>query len=135
MQFLSEPHIGALSVDAGEGGARGPLTVPVWYAYERGQDLLVLTERDSRKAQLIAKAGRFSLLAERVDPTVRYVSVEGPVTETRTGTRDDLRRMTARYLAPERVADYLEFADREHGEYVLIHMRPEHWLSADLGPQ
>ncbi|MDY6996316.1 MAG: pyridoxamine 5'-phosphate oxidase family protein, partial [Actinomycetota bacterium] len=30
-QFLAEPHIAALSVNAGAG--RGPLTVPIWYQY------------------------------------------------------------------------------------------------------
>ncbi|MCZ9342993.1 pyridoxamine 5'-phosphate oxidase family protein, partial [Streptomyces sp. TRM76130] len=28
-QFLAEPHIAALAVDAGAG--RAPLTVPIWY--------------------------------------------------------------------------------------------------------
>lgn len=33
-QFLSEPHIAALSVFAGD--SRGPLTVPIWYQYSPG---------------------------------------------------------------------------------------------------
>ena len=33
-QFLAEPHIGALSVSAGD--KRGPLTVPIWYQYSPG---------------------------------------------------------------------------------------------------
>jgi hypothetical protein len=33
-QFLSEPHIAALSVYAGD--SRGPLTVPIWYQYTPG---------------------------------------------------------------------------------------------------
>ncbi len=35
-QFLAEPHIAALAVDAGAG--RAPLTVPIWYQYEPGGD-------------------------------------------------------------------------------------------------
>ncbi|MBA0053286.1 pyridoxamine 5'-phosphate oxidase family protein [Streptomyces sp. AJS327] len=130
--FLSEPHIGALSVEGDPG--RAPLTVPVWYLYEPGADLRVLTGADSRKARLIRAAGRFSLLAERVRPTVRYVSVEGTVVESRAGTDDDLRQFATRYLPAEKVANYVEFASQDHGPTVLFRLRPDHWFSSDLGP-
>ena len=74
--FLAEPHVAALSVSAGPG--RGPLTVPIWYEYVPGGEAWVLTEAGSRKARLIQAAGHFTLMIERVLPTVRYVSVEGP---------------------------------------------------------
>ena len=48
-------------------------------------------------------------------------------------TDDQLVEMTKRYLAPDKVDAYLEFARREHGESVAIWLKPEHWLSADLG--
>ncbi len=131
-QFLSEPHIAALSVSAGEN--RGPLTVPIWYQYAPGGDLWVLTGAGSEKARLIEAAGRFTMMVERVDPTVRYVSVEGAVTRTVPGTDDMLREVTERYLAPEKVDAYLDFARAELGEQVAIHLRPEHWRSADMGP-
>ena len=76
--FLAEPHVAALSVSAGSG--HGPFTVPIWYQYTPGGEAWVHTEAGSRKARLIATAGRFTLMVERVMPTVRYVSVEGPVT-------------------------------------------------------
>ena len=41
--------------------------------------------------------------------------------------------MTKRYLAPEKVDAYLEAARREHGESVAIFLKPQHWISADLG--
>ncbi|MGI9001216.1 MAG: pyridoxamine 5'-phosphate oxidase family protein [Pseudonocardia sp.] len=62
------------------GTNRGPLTVPIWYQYAPGGEAWVLTSVGSRKAQLIEAAGRFSLMVERVEPSIRYVSVEGPVT-------------------------------------------------------
>jgi hypothetical protein len=71
--FLAEPHVAALSVSAGQG--RGPFTVPIWYQYAPGGEARVLTEAGSRKAQLIRTAGRFTLMVERVLPTVRCVSV------------------------------------------------------------
>ena len=130
--FLAEPHIAALSVSAGPD--RGPLTVPIWYQYEPGGEAWVLTEARSRKAPLIEAAGRFTLMVERVKPTVRYVSVEGPVTRIIPGTDKLLREITERYLPPEQVQAYLEFAGAELGEQVAIYLRPQRWLSADLGP-
>jgi hypothetical protein len=130
--FLAEPHIAALSVSAGQG--RGPLTVPIWYQYAPGGEAWVLTEAGSRKARLIETAGRFTLMVERVMPTTRYVSVEGPVTRTVPGTDELLREIAARYLPPDKVPAYIEFAEAELGEQVAIYLRPERWLTADLGP-
>lgn len=130
--FLAEPHIAALSVSAGLD--RGPFTIPIWYQYAPGGDAWVLTEARSRKARLIEAAGRFTLMVERVTPTVRYVSVEGPVTRTAVGTDELLREIAERYLPPEKVPAYIEFAEAELGEQIAIYLRPERWLSADLGP-
>jgi hypothetical protein len=130
--FLAEPHIAALSVSAGSG--RGPLTVPMWYHYTPGGEVWILTEAASRKARLIEAAGRFTLMVERVAPTIRYVSVEGPVTRTVPETDDLLREITERYLPPEKVPAYLTLAKAEFGPQVAIYLRPERWLSQDLGP-
>ncbi|MFD4632494.1 pyridoxamine 5'-phosphate oxidase family protein [Streptomyces sp. NPDC058284] len=130
-QFLAEPHIGALAVDAGEG--RAPLTLPIWYQYVPGGELWVMTGRDSKKGKLIAAAGRFSLMVDRLEPTIRYVSVEGPVVRTEEGTVEHLREMSARYLPAEKVESYVEFASKEHGEQVAYYLRPERWYSSDLG--
>lgn len=131
-QFLAEPHIGALSVDAGPD--RAPLTVPIWYLYTPGGGLTVLTGRDSRKYQCIKRAGRFSMMVERVEPTVRYVSVEGPVTEVVEGSADDHRRFANHYLPPDKAERYLAFAAQELDEdLVLVTMSPQRWVSADLG--
>ena len=130
--FLAEPHIAALSVSADEG--RGPLTVPIWYQYAPGGEVWVLTAAGSRKARLIEAAGRFTLMVERVLPTIRYVSVEGPVTRTIAGTDELLLEMSERYLAPEKIPAYLEFVRAELGEQVAIYLRPQRWLTADLGP-
>ena len=129
--FLAEPHIAALSVSAGQD--RGPLTIPIWYQYEPGGEAWVLTPAESRKVPLIEAAGRFTLMVERVVPTVRYVSVEGPVTRMIPGTDELLLEITERYLPPEKVPAYLDFAEKELGEQVAIYLRPERWLASDLG--
>ena len=130
--LLAEPHVAALSV--ADGPDRGPLTLPIWYQYQPGGEAWVLTEAASRKARLIEAAGRFTLMVERVAPTVRYVSVEGPVTRTIPETDELLREITERYLPPDKVPAYLAFAKAELGEQIAIHLRPERWLTADLGP-
>ena len=130
-QFLAEPLIAALSVYAGD--KRGPLTVPIWYQYSPGGEPWVLTGNGSRKHRLIEAAGRFTLMVERLEPSVRYVSVDGAVSRIEPATDDHLVEMTKRYLPPEKVDGYLEFARREHGESVVVHLTPELWLSADLG--
>lgn len=130
-QFLAEPHIGALAV--AWRSDRAPLTVPIWYGYTPGGELWINTGPASRKAKAIQSAGRFSLMAQRTEPTVRYVSVEGPVTRVEQGSHERSWEMAARYLPPDRVADYVEYERTQLGEHVAIYLRPEHWLSADLG--
>jgi len=130
-QFLAEPHVAAFAVDAGAG--RAPLTVPIWYQYESDGTVWIMTALNSRKNELIQAAGRFSLMIDRLEPTIRYVSVEGPVIATEPSTIDHLREMSARYLPAEKVEGYVEFAAKNHGEQVLVRMRPERWLSSDLG--
>jgi hypothetical protein len=130
-QFLAEPHIAALSVSAGEG--RGPLTVPIWYQYTPRGELWLTTGTGSRKHQLIEASGYVTLMVERVEPSVRYVAVDGPVLRIEPSTDEQLVEMTKRYLPPDKVDGYLEFARREHGDSVAVFLEPQHWLSADLG--
>ena len=54
-----------------------PLAVPVWYSYEPGGDVEVLTSASSIKGRLAATAGRASLCAQQEELPYKYVSVEG----------------------------------------------------------
>lgn len=130
-QFFSEPRVAALSVSAG--ADRGPLIVPIWYQYTPGGEVWVLTSPDSRKARLIERARRFTLMVERTEPTIRYVSVEGPAIRTAPRTDALLLEMTQRYLRPDVVQSYIEYAKTELADEVVIYMQPQRWLSADLG--
>lgn len=130
--FLAEPHVAALAV--ADGAGRGPLTLPIWYQYTPGGEAWVLTEAGSRKVRLIEAAGRFSLMVERVMPTNRYVSVEGPVARIVPGTDELLREIAERYLPRDEANGYIDFANRELGEQVAVYLRPERWLTGDMGP-
>lgn len=130
-QFLAEPHIAALSVPAGSG--RGPLTVPMWYQYTPGGQPWALTAAGCRKHRLIEAAGCFSLMVQRVEPTVRYVTVDGPVARIEPGTDEQHVELARRYLAPDHVDRYMTYARSRLSDNVIIYLQPEHWLSADLG--
>jgi hypothetical protein len=107
--------------------------VPIWYQYDSDGTVWILTGLDSRKNELIGAAGRFSLMVDRLEPPLRYVSVEGPVIETVPATIERLREISARYLPAEKVDGYVDFSWKNHGAQVVVRMRPEHWVSSDLG--
>jgi PPOX class probable F420-dependent enzyme len=127
--FLTEVHVAVVSV-ADENG-RGPLSVPLWYEYEPGGELSIVTDRDSRKTALIRAAGRISVCVQTHTVPYRYVSAEGPVTGIEPVTHEERRTLARRYLG---VADGDKYVDstREITErMVRIRVHPEHWLSQD----
>jgi PPOX class probable F420-dependent enzyme len=128
--FLAEVHIGVLSVAAGD--ERGPLTVPLWYAYEPGGPVRFMTLPQSRKAQLVEATGRASLCVQSEGMPYRYVTVEGPVTAT--GRRPDeawQRALHHRYLGPEAGDKVFELMGDTLAQEVLFELTPQRWTSSD----
>ncbi|HXV81885.1 MAG TPA: pyridoxamine 5'-phosphate oxidase family protein [Candidatus Binatia bacterium] len=133
--FLADVHIGIISISE-EG--RGPLTVPIWYAYDAGGDLRIMTGRESRKGRLLARAGRFSLCAQTETPPYKYVSVEGTIVSTEAADIErDLRPLARRYLGKEMGDRYVEETRHlpTHTDNVLVRMRPERWLTTDYSKE
>lgn len=127
--FLARPHVGVLGI---ERPGRGPLTVPIWYAYEPGGDVVILTSPDSLKGRLIAAAGQFSMCVQSEALPYKYVMVEGSVTETRACDIDgDARPMAHRYLGVAAGDQYIGAGDDSSS--VVISMRPKTWYSVDYG--
>jgi Pyridoxamine 5'-phosphate oxidase len=94
--FLSEPHVGVLSV-SGRGGR--PLAVPVWYTFVPGGAVSVITGLRSTKGLLIEAANRFGICAQTEVAPYKYVSVEGPVIAKENPVSPTERReMAHRYL-------------------------------------
>jgi nitroimidazol reductase NimA-like FMN-containing flavoprotein (pyridoxamine 5'-phosphate oxidase superfamily) len=131
--FLAGVHVGVLSVDD---PGHGPLTVPVWYAYQPGGTLDVVTGRDSRKARCLRAAGRFSLCAQNETPPYGYVSVEcgiaGIVDPVPAGVR---RAMAYRYLGQEFGNLYLAATEESAPEQTMFRLAPERWRSTDYAKQ
>ncbi|KNX36447.1 pyridoxamine 5'-phosphate oxidase family protein [Luteipulveratus halotolerans] len=131
-EFLTQPHTATISVQALRTG-RGPLAVPIWYDVDAEGRPWILTDAGSVKARHIEAAGSFTLTAHQLTPSVRYVSVEGPVQASRAAADADLVGMTERYLTGDAVAAYLDFARPGLSTLQVITMEPQHWLSGDLG--
>jgi PPOX class probable F420-dependent enzyme len=133
--FLADVHVGIISISE-EG--RGPLAVPVWYAYDPGGDLRIMTGRESRKGRLLARAGRFSLCVQTEKAPYKYVSVEGAVVSTEAADIErDLRPLARRYLGQKKGDRYVEETRNlpTHSDNVLIRMRPERWLTTDYSKE
>ena len=129
--FLAEVRVGILSLPQ---AGRGPLAAPIWYAYEPGGDVLVLTGRDSRKGRLLAPGVRVSLCVQTETRPYKYVTVEGPVVAVDARDVDrDLRPMAVRYLGREQGDEYAAAAASATMDSVLVRIRPEHWLTVDYG--
>ena len=128
---LADLHVRIISV--AEDG-RGPLTVPIWYSYEPGGEVRVVTGGTSRKAQLLPTAHRFSLCAQTETPPYKYVSVEGPIVAIEPANLErDRRPLAHRYFGVRAGDRYIERTRAETVENVLVRMRPERWLTVDYG--
>jgi nitroimidazol reductase NimA-like FMN-containing flavoprotein (pyridoxamine 5'-phosphate oxidase superfamily) len=127
-EFLAGVHVGVISIERPDDA---PLTVPIWYGYEPGGLVWIITDAGSVKARLLDAAGRFSLCAQTEEPPFyRYVSVEGPVVEV--GPADleaDRRPLAHRYFGPELGDAYVAGTEGEGN--VKFSMRPTRWWSVD----
>jgi nitroimidazol reductase NimA-like FMN-containing flavoprotein (pyridoxamine 5'-phosphate oxidase superfamily) len=132
--FLAEVHVGVIAlVEPG----RGPLCAPIWYGYEPGGEVWLVTERTSRKGRLLEPGGRLSLCAQSETPPYKYVSVEGPITSIAASELEAHERVLAhRYLGRRQGDQYiLDTGGESRADNLLVRMRPERWLSVDYGKQ
>ncbi|HIE85606.1 MAG TPA: pyridoxamine 5'-phosphate oxidase [Pseudomonadales bacterium] len=125
--FLSALHVGIISIPR---ATKGPLTVPIWYDYQPGGEVWVITDTDSIKAKLLTKASRISLCAQTETAPYQYVSVEGPFT-TRPSTQEELLAMAVRYLGEEQGQAYAENSAGSGEGSIVVAIAPETWFSVD----
>ena len=127
-RFLADLHVGVIAI---EDPGSVPLVVPIWYDYEPGGNVVVLTRASSVKGRLLDASQRFSLCAQQESPPYRYVTVEGPVVSTRLAdVEEDVRPMAVRYLGERGGAAYAESVKNVPDD-TRIEMRPERWLTQD----
>ena len=129
--FLAEPYVGVLSVTAEP--ERAPLATPIWYEYQPGGLVRVITAPGQRKVRLIEEAGRFALCAQLAKvEDYRYVSVEGPVIEIRLASWQERYDMAARYMGPDQATRYVNATEESESGNIVIRMRPEQWNTFDF---
>lgn len=128
--FLAGLHVGVLAIERRDGP---PLAVPVWYSYEPGGDVHVLTSASSLKGRLAAAAGRASLCAQQEDLPYKYVTVDGTVEIDALDPADraPIEAMAIRYLGDEMGRGYA--AQAETDDEIRIRIRPERWYTVDYG--
>jgi nitroimidazol reductase NimA-like FMN-containing flavoprotein (pyridoxamine 5'-phosphate oxidase superfamily) len=129
--FLAGVHVGVLSVD--EPG-RGPLTVPVWYLYEPGGEIVVVTRPEARKAPLLKVGARVSFLAQSEEMPPKYVTIQGRVASAEPAEIGrDVKPVVRKYLGAE-VGDAYVDGTRPNGtNEIVVRIRPERWYSRDFG--
>ncbi len=127
-EFLAAKHVGVLSVAA---DGRPPASVPMWYGYTPGGNILVNTGASSRKAKLIEQAGAVTLVVQHEEPPYQYVVVEGTVVDITKPTPLDVREAIAiRYLGEEGGRAFVRSLDAQSS--VLFAIRPDRWITADF---
>jgi nitroimidazol reductase NimA-like FMN-containing flavoprotein (pyridoxamine 5'-phosphate oxidase superfamily) len=128
--FLAGIHVGVLTAD--EPG-RGPLSVPVWYLYEPGGEVVVVTHPEARKAPLLVAGAQVAFCAQSEEMPPRYVSIQGRVVSaTAADVAADLKPIVRKYLGAD-VGDAYVDATRPNGtNEIVVRIRPERWYSRDF---
>jgi uncharacterized protein len=128
-EFLTGKHVAVLSVAATDG--RPPASVPIWYTYTPGGNILVNTGVTSRKTKLIERAGVVTLVVQREEPPYQYVVVEGTVIDTTSPAPLEIRESIAiHYLGEEAGRAFVKGMADQPG--VLFTIRPDRWITADF---
>ncbi|MCV7020454.1 pyridoxamine 5'-phosphate oxidase family protein [Mycolicibacterium aichiense] len=131
-EYLAAKHVAVLSVATTDG--RPPASIPIWYQYAPGGNILISTGPSSRKARLIRQAGAATLVVQDEEPPYRYVVVEGTLVDTTEPTPPEVLEETAvRYLGEEGARQFLR--SMEGHANVLFTFRPDRWLTADFSDE
>lgn len=130
--FLAEVRVAVVAIGA---TGRGPLAVPVWYAYAPGGEIGLWMDGASAKVRHLRREGRMTLCVQDATPPYRYVSVEGKLTGIAPiDVERDLRPLVARYLGAAAVDAYIEGyggPDGLRGD-VWVRVAPRHWRAERL---
>lgn len=126
--FLAAVHVGVLCVARAEDGP--PVAAPVWYGYQPGGDVVIVSGARHEKTRLARERGHASLCAQTEELPYKFVTVEGPASVS-DGADEELQRDLAhRYLGPELGDAYVASTAGE--SVAVITIRPEKWRTTDF---
>ena len=129
--FLAAAHVGVLSID--EPG-RGPLSVPVWYLYEPGGEIVVVTRPEARKARLLTVGARVAFLVQSEEMPPKYVTIQGRVVAAEPAdVSRDLKPVVRKYLGAEVGDAYVDNTRPNGTNEIVVRIVPERWYSRDFG--
>jgi nitroimidazol reductase NimA-like FMN-containing flavoprotein (pyridoxamine 5'-phosphate oxidase superfamily) len=129
--FLAGVHVGVVTVDEPR---RGPLSVPVWYLYEPGGDIVLVTRPEARKARLLATGARVAFLVQSEELPPRYVTIQGRVVSaTPADVACDVKPVVRKYLGAEVGDAYVDNTRPGGTNELVVRIRPERWYSRDFG--
>jgi nitroimidazol reductase NimA-like FMN-containing flavoprotein (pyridoxamine 5'-phosphate oxidase superfamily) len=129
--FLADVHVGVLSMD--EPG-RGPLSVPVWYLYERGGEIVVVTRPEARKAPLLAVGARVAFVVQSEALPPKYVTIQGRVVAAAPADVErDVKPVVRKYLGAEVGDAYVDNTRPNGTNEIVVRIRPRRWYSRDFG--
>jgi nitroimidazol reductase NimA-like FMN-containing flavoprotein (pyridoxamine 5'-phosphate oxidase superfamily) len=128
--FLAGLHVGVVTVD--EPG-HGPLSVPVWYLYEPGGEIVLVTRPQARKAGLLSVGASVAFLVQSEEMPPKYVTVQGRVVSTEPAdVARHVKPVVRKYLGAE-VGDAYADGTRPNGtDEIVVRIRPVRWYSRDF---
>ena len=115
--FLDEPRVAVLATLRTDGSV---LLSPVWHEWRDG-GFNVWTGVNDVKARHLRRDPRASILVAESEIPLRGVEVRGTARIVEAGARETAVRISARYLGPERGADYVGTSG---GNHVTIRLEP-----------
>lgn len=125
--FLAGLHVAIVAIEEPD---RSPLVTPVWYSYEPGGAVRFVTAGQSHKADLVARSGRLSLIAQSEQLPYRYVAVQGSARVLGTAGEAERRALAHRYLGTEFGDAYMNAtADAVD---VVVELVPDTWRTVDF---
>jgi PPOX class probable F420-dependent enzyme len=132
-EFLAGVHVGVLAVN----GEDAPSLTPIWYAYDVGGEVVMITARTSPKTDLLREKGRASLCVQTETAPYQYVVVEGPVDVDERIDADLRRDIAYRYLGRELGDLYIETTENEAEaqDSVVVRLTPDRWRTTDFNKQ
>ncbi len=129
--FLAAVHAGVLSVDEPR---RGPLSVPVWYLYEPGGEIIVVTRPEARKTRLLSVGARVAFLVQSEELPPKYVTTQGRVVAVAPAdVSRDVKPVVRKYLGAEVGDSYVDNTRPNGTNEVVVRIRPQRWYSRDFG--
>jgi len=127
MTFLTEvPRVGVLSIEA---PGRGPVSSPVWFSVDADGALKFSVGPESRKATLLAAAGRATMCVQSEAVPYQYVVMEGPVSAQGPSDEGFVHEQAIRYLGPD--LGELYFAGVRDQPSVTYALTPGRWATLD----